>query len=145
MHMTCKNTGLKLYTILFLTCFTLFWGVYHRLGLRLFSYIAADFALFLVAAVFCVLIILQNGGRFAIGRGSGLFAGLFLLTCLEVINTRIVASSQPLYLTLSEAFPYISVCLEDSAKVFLLAAFTRRSKLCYSSERSRFRALSTCI
>lgn len=105
MHMTCKNTGLKLYTILFLTCFTLFWGMYNRLGLRLFSYIAADFALFLVAAVFCVLIILQNGGRITIGRGSGLFAGLFLLTCLEVINTRIVASSQPLYLTLSEIFP----------------------------------------
>lgn len=112
MHMTCKNTGLKLYTILFLTCFTLFWGMYNRLGLRLFSYIAADFALFLVAAVFCVLIILQNGGRLAIGRGSQLFAGLFLLTCLEVINTQFVAPSQPFYLTLSEAFPYISVCLE---------------------------------
>ena len=122
--MSSKNTALKLYTFLFLTCFTLFWGQYQRFGLGLFSYMAADFALFLVAAVFSALIILQNGGRFYLDRGSKLFAGLFLLTCVEVLHTRNVAATQPLYLTLSEAFPYISVCLE----AFALSRLIRRKE-----------------
>ena len=42
------NIELKLYTFLFLTCFTLFWGLYKWTGLGLFSYMAADFVLFMV-------------------------------------------------------------------------------------------------
>lgn len=106
------NIALKLYTFLFLTCFTLFWGLYKWTGLELFSYMAADFTLFLVAAIFTVVIILQDGGRVRFKRGCGLFAGLFLLTCAGVVNTGLVATKQPLYLTLSEAFPFVSVCLE---------------------------------
>lgn len=126
--MTNRNYALKLYTFLFLTCFTLFWGLYQWLGLPLFSYMAADFALFLVASVFSVVIVTRNNGRFVLTGGSRIFAGLFLLTCIEILNTCVVAPTQPLYLSLSEAFPYISVCLE----AFVLSRLIRSKKdLCW--------------
>ena len=118
------STALKLYTFLFLTYFTLFWGLYKWLGLRLFSYMAADFALFLTALVFSVAIILQNGGVVIPRKGCGLFLGLFLLTCAGIIHTGTVAPTQPLYLTLSEAFPYISVCVE----AFVLSRLIRNKE-----------------
>ena len=110
--MISNNTPLKVYTFLFLTCFTLFWGLYKWMGLGLFSYMAADFALFTVAAVFSIAIVLQNGGQFVLHKGSLLFVALFVLVWVEIFRTGTVAVTQPVYLTLSEAFPYISVCLE---------------------------------
>lgn len=110
--MIYKNIPLKVYTFLFLTCFTLFWGLYKWLNLGLFSYMAADFALFLAAALFSAAIVLCNGGCFVLHKGSLLFAAMFVLACVEILHTGSVAVTQPFYLTLSEAFPYFSVCLE---------------------------------
>lgn len=118
------NIGLKLYTFLFLTCFTLFWGLYKRTGLGLFSYMAADFVLFMVAAVFTVALMIQNGGRVRLKHGCGLFVSLFLLVVAGILHTGAVATEQPLYLTLSEAFPYISVCLE----AFVLSRLIRSKR-----------------